>query len=135
MVRQASTIEAIPAIAAEFLAAYPHGGHFAIMGEMGVGKTTFMSAVCRSLGLDFEGSPTFSLVNEYHLPDGKRLFHFDLYRLNSPQQLSAIGFEEYLDSGHYIFIEWPEQAGSLTESMPRILITESEGMRTFTFPD
>ncbi|MFN5621868.1 MAG: tRNA (adenosine(37)-N6)-threonylcarbamoyltransferase complex ATPase subunit type 1 TsaE [Flavobacteriales bacterium] len=135
MVRQASTVEAIPAIAAEFLAAHPHGGHFAIMGEMGVGKTTFMSAVCQSLGLDFEGSPTFSLVNEYHLPDGKRLFHFDLYRLNSPQELSAIGFEEYLDSGHYIFIEWPEQAGSLTESMPRILITESEGIRTFVFPD
>jgi tRNA threonylcarbamoyladenosine biosynthesis protein TsaE len=135
MIRKATNLESMPAIAAEFLAAHPGGGHFAIVGEMGVGKTTFMSAVCRSLGLEFEGSPTFSLVNEYKLDHGKRLFHFDLYRLNSPQELMAIGFDEYLDSGYYVFIEWPELAGPLTDAMPRIQITEADGIRTFVFPD
>jgi tRNA threonylcarbamoyladenosine biosynthesis protein TsaE len=135
MTRQAASVEEMTSIAAEFLAAYPLGGHFAIRGEMGVGKTTFMRAVCQSLGLDFEGSPTFSLVNEYHLKDGKKLFHFDLYRLNSPQELSAIGFEEYLDSGHFVFIEWPELGGLLTQHMPQITITDHDGIRTVIFPD
>jgi tRNA threonylcarbamoyladenosine biosynthesis protein TsaE len=94
-----------------------------------------MRGICQSLGLGFEGSPTFSLVNEYELNDGTRLFHFDLYRLNSPLELSAIGFDEYLDSGHYVFIEWPELGGSLTAAMPRIEITDNEGIRTVKLPD
>ena len=135
MIRLANTVEEMTSIAAEFLAAHPQGGHFTIYGEMGAGKTTFMRGICQSLGLGFEGSPTFSLVNEYHLDDGRRLFHFDLYRLNSPEELSAIGFEEYLDSGHYVFIEWPELGGSLTAAMPRIEITDNEGIRTVKLPD
>jgi tRNA threonylcarbamoyladenosine biosynthesis protein TsaE len=135
MIRQAATVADMTSIAAEFLAAHPQGGHFAIYGEMGAGKTTFMRGICQSLGLGFEGSPTFSLVNEYELNDGRRLFHFDLYRLNSPKELSAMGFEEYLDSGHYVFIEWPEIAGVLTASMPRIEITDNEGIRTIQLPD
>jgi tRNA threonylcarbamoyladenosine biosynthesis protein TsaE len=135
MIRQAATVAEMTSIAAEFLAAHPQGGQFAIYGEMGVGKTTFMRGICQSLGLVFEGSPTFSLVNEYHLNDGRKLFHFDLYRLNSPQELSSIGFEEYLDSGHYVFIEWPELGGSLTVTMPRIEITDNEGIRTVKLPD
>jgi tRNA threonylcarbamoyladenosine biosynthesis protein TsaE len=135
MIRQAATVSEMTSIAAEFLAAHPHGGHFAIYGEMGAGKTTFMRGICQSLGLGFEGSPTFSLVNEYELNDGTRLFHFDLYRLNSPLELSAIGFDEYLDSGHYVFIEWPELGGSLTAAMPRIEITDNEGIRSVKLPD
>lgn len=135
MTRQALSVEEMSAIAAEFLAAHPLGGHFGITGEMGVGKTTFMRGICQSLGLEFEGSPTFSLVNEYHLNDGRKLFHFDLYRLNSPQELYAIGFEEYLEQGHFVFIEWPDVAGSLTEAMPRITITEINGIRTIRLPD
>ena len=135
MIRQAATVSEMTSIAAEFLAAHPHGGHFAIYGEMGAGKTTFMRGICQSLGLGFEGSPTFSLVNEYELNDGNRLFHFDLYRLNSPLELNDIGFEEYLDSGHYVFIEWPELGGSLTAAMPRIEITDNEGIRTVKLPD
>ena len=135
MIRQAATVTEMTSIAAEFLAAHPQGGHFAIYGEMGAGKTTFMRGICQSLGLGFEGSPTFSLVNEYELNDGNRLFHFDLYRLNSPLELIAIGFEEYLDSGHYVFIEWPELGGSLTAAMPRIEITDNEGIRKVKLPD
>jgi len=62
MIRQAATVAEMTSIAAEFLAAHPQGGHFAIYGEMGAGKTTFMRGICQSLGLGFEGSPTFSIV-------------------------------------------------------------------------
>lgn len=133
IIRTARSVEEMNALAAEFLQRFPDGGHFALFGEMGVGKTTFIQGICKALGLDFAGSPTFSLVNEYALTDGRMLFHFDLYRLNSPEELSAIGFEEYLDRGNYIFIEWPQMGGSLTEKMHRIEITDDQGVRTLQY--
>ncbi|MEM7161682.1 MAG: tRNA (adenosine(37)-N6)-threonylcarbamoyltransferase complex ATPase subunit type 1 TsaE [Bacteroidota bacterium] len=82
---------------------------FLLNGEMGSGKTTLVKRLLRSLNSeDQASSPTFSLVNEYILPSQKRLFHFDLYRLNSSEELLSIGFEEYIDSDNYCFIEWPE---------------------------
>lgn len=75
---------------------------------MGAGKTTLIKELCRALGsTDDFSSPTYSIVNEYHYPGGK-IFHFDLYRLKSMEELMDIGIEEYLDSGHYCFFEWPE---------------------------
>lgn len=83
---------------------------FAFEAEMGAGKTTFIKELCSILGSnDSFSSPTYSIVNEYNSPIGK-LFHFDLYRLNSAKELLDIGFEEYVDSSHYCFIEWPEKA-------------------------
>jgi tRNA threonylcarbamoyladenosine biosynthesis protein TsaE len=82
-------------------------------GEMGTGKTTLIKAVCRNLGVSEEqmSSPTFSIVNEYTGKDGL-IYHFDLYRLKHIGELFDIGFEEYLDSGNYCLIEWPELAKS-----------------------
>ncbi len=78
-------------------------------GKMGVGKTTFIKALIQELGVeDYITSPTFSLVNEYE-KNGKLIFHFDLYRINSVEEVMDIGFEEYLENGSYIFIEWPEK--------------------------
>jgi tRNA threonylcarbamoyladenosine biosynthesis protein TsaE len=75
---------------------------------MGAGKTTLIKELCRALGSNDDfSSPTYSIVNEYHYPGGK-IFHFDLYRLKSTEELMDIGIEEYLDSGHYCFFEWPE---------------------------
>jgi tRNA threonylcarbamoyladenosine biosynthesis protein TsaE len=129
----AQSTEDMNALAEEFLSRFPDGGHFALFGEMGVGKTTFIQGICKALGLHFAGSPTFSLVNEYELNDGRRLFHFDLYRLNSAEELSAIGFEEYLDSGAYIFVEWPQLGGSLTEDFHRIELSDDHGTRTLKY--
>jgi tRNA threonylcarbamoyladenosine biosynthesis protein TsaE len=82
----------------------------AFNGEMGAGKTTFIKELCKTLGSqDDFGSPTYSIVNEYKLPKGK-IFHFDLYRLKNEEELFDLGFEEYLQSGNYCFIEWPELA-------------------------
>ncbi|KAB1071293.1 tRNA (adenosine(37)-N6)-threonylcarbamoyltransferase complex ATPase subunit type 1 TsaE [Tamlana haliotis] len=78
-------------------------------GDMGVGKTTLIKEIVQSLGSEDEvSSPTFSIVNEYSLTEGK-LYHFDLYRLKSTEEAYDLGIEDYLDSDHWKLIEWPEK--------------------------
>ncbi|MBS0350666.1 MAG: tRNA (adenosine(37)-N6)-threonylcarbamoyltransferase complex ATPase subunit type 1 TsaE [Proteobacteria bacterium] len=84
-----------------------------LQGPLGAGKTTLVRGILK--GLDYHGkvkSPTYTLVESYNLSQ-KTLFHFDLYRLNSPQELLEIGFEDYLRSDAMIIIEWPEKASSI----------------------
>ncbi|MBD81352.1 MAG: tRNA (adenosine(37)-N6)-threonylcarbamoyltransferase complex ATPase subunit type 1 TsaE [Crocinitomicaceae bacterium] len=104
---------------------------FAFVGKMGAGKTTFIKALCRSLGVGEEvSSPTFALVNQYEGRQSDSIFHFDFYRIDSEQEAFDIGFEEYLDSGNYCFIEWPDKVDNLLpEEFVLIQIKESEGKR------
>jgi len=82
-------------------------------GEMGVGKTTLIKAICTALGTkDQVSSPTFSIVNEYASPQGP-IYHFDFYRIRNEQEALDLGYEEYFYSGHYCFVEWPELIPSL----------------------
>ena len=90
---------------------------FCFYGELGAGKTTLIKEICKQLGVTDPGSsPTFSLVNEYKAsllsPRKKEeafsIYHFDLYRLKNESEIFDIGYEEYLFSGSYCFIEWPE---------------------------
>jgi len=79
-------------------------------GEIGAGKTTLIKAFCRHLGVeDAVSSPTFSLVNEYEGRDGN-IYHFDLYRIQSEEELYDIGYEDYFFSGYLCLVEWPEMA-------------------------
>ena len=83
-------------------------------GEMGSGKTTFIKAIGKVLGVtDAMSSPTFSIVNEYQGNTGKTIFHFDFYRIKNETEAYDIGVEEYFDSGHYCFVEWPEKIPTL----------------------
>jgi tRNA threonylcarbamoyladenosine biosynthesis protein TsaE len=83
-------------------------------GAMGTGKTTFIKALAKSLGVnDATGSPTFSLVNEYKTIDYQTVYHFDVYRLKSESEAYDMGMDEYLYSGHWCFIEWAEKIPNL----------------------
>jgi tRNA threonylcarbamoyladenosine biosynthesis protein TsaE len=78
-------------------------------GEMGAGKTTLISAIVTELGSkDKASSPTFSIVNEYKIPDGM-LYHFDFYRLKNQVEAMDMGVEDYFYSGAWNLIEWPEK--------------------------
>jgi tRNA threonylcarbamoyladenosine biosynthesis protein TsaE len=80
---------------------------------MGAGKTTLIKTICRNLGVsDTASSPTYSIVNEYEYPGGK-VYHFDFFRIKNEIEAFDIGFEEYLDSGEYCFIEWPDMISNL----------------------
>ena len=100
-------------VAARVAARLPRGGVVALQGELGAGKTTFVQGLARALGIARPvTSPTFTLVGEYASP-GLLLVHMDLYRLQSPDDLLAIGFLEYLERGAIVAVEWPERAGTL----------------------
>ena len=80
---------------------------------MGAGKTTLIKEFCLHLGVSDEvSSPTFSLVNEYQSEVGT-VYHFDLYRIRSEEELYDIGYEDYFFSGYLCLVEWPEMAVSL----------------------
>lgn len=100
-------------IASEILDHCKNSRIFAILGQLGAGKTTLVQAICKVLGSDDDvKSPTFALVHEYARTDGK-IFHFDLYRMEDLEEAYGIGFEEYVDSNEYCFIEWPEMVEPL----------------------
>ncbi len=103
---------------------------FLFEAPMGSGKTTFIKSLCEVLGVtDSMSSPTYSIVNEYHTAGKLKIFHFDLYRLRSSEELFELGFDEYLSSGHYVFIEWPELALPFLDSYLRIIINTENNNR------
>ena len=109
---------------------------FAFYGKMGAGKTTFIKAVCEELGVeDVITSPTFAIVNEYGLPTGESLFHFDFYRIKKLEEVYDMGYEDYFYSGALCFIEWPELIEEvLPDDAVRVTITEAaDGSRTVSF--
>ena len=83
-----------------------------IDGDMGTGKTTLISSLCKSLGVkETISSPTFSLVNTYHIGNEK-IYHFDFYRLKNENEAIDFGLDEYLESGNICFMEWAEKISS-----------------------
>lgn len=87
---------------------------FAFYGEMGAGKTTFIKAVCKSMGVTGTiTSPTFSLVNEYKTDNGMTIYHFDFYRIENIEEVYDFGYEDYFYSDKMCFIEWPELVETL----------------------
>ena len=97
------------------------------VGDLGAGKTTLIKQVCHLLGVEDEvASPTFAIVNEYLAP-ANMIYHFDFYRLNDVKEALNIGVDEYLYSGNYCFIEWPQKIEEiLPEKFLIIKITGSE---------
>lgn len=130
-----SHISQLPAVAQQLLQ-YANGQKFFVFeGEMAAGKTTFIKAFCKTLGVEeVVSSPTFSIVNEYDSPQGP-VYHFDFYRLKNLQEAYDIGYEEYFYNGHYCLIEWPSKVEALLpENYIKVKIdTAGDGERVFNF--
>ena len=111
----------------------------AFYGAMGAGKTTFITALCRELGVkeDAVSSPTFAIVNEYRGNGGGSIFHFDFYRINRLSEALDIGFYDYIDSGCPCLIEWPGNIENLLpEETLRVHISVLEdGLRQLSWED
>ena len=108
---------------------------YCFYGKMGAGKTTFIKAICEEMGVqETVNSPTFSIVNEYEAKNGEIIYHFDCYRINKIQEALDLGAEEYIYSGNYCFIEWPENIDAiLPDNVVSVGIEEVEdGLRMVT---
>ena len=119
--------------AKEFVPFLEKGNVFAFYGAMGSGKTTFIKSLCEELGVeDAINSPTFAIVNEYEDKNRHTIYHFDFYRIKSIAEVYNMGYEEYIYSDAYCFMEWPELIEELLpEEHIRVDIKEeSDGTRT-----
>lgn len=82
----------------------------ALVGEMGVGKTVFTRGFAGALGISGVKSPTYTIVNEHRGEGGIRIYHFDLYRIESADDLESIGYYDYIESDGFSIVEWPSHA-------------------------
>ncbi len=100
--------------AADIFAAANNKKVWALHGEMGAGKTTFIHALCEHLCVTSTiGSPTYSIINEYESPVAGIIYHMDWYRLRDEEEALEAGVEECLMSGHLCLVEWPDKAKRL----------------------
>jgi len=132
MTFQIKSLDTIRDTAREFIKNMEGRTVFAFYGAMGAGKTTFVKAVCEELGVkDVVNSPTFAIINEYEVDGKERIFHFDFYRINKPEEAFDFGYEDYFYSGSICFIEWPEKIEALLpENCVKVTIEEqADGSR------
>lgn len=122
----ANSISDLDDIAKQIIDTFKGNRVFILKGNMGAGKTTFVKSVCDYLEVqDNVCSPTFAIVNQYYSEKAGDIYHFDFYRINKEEEAFDIGFEEYLYSGNYCFIEWAEKIPNLLPSN-YIIITIKE---------
>lgn len=134
MIRCNGEADLIPA-AEQLLAAFPEARVFALYGRMGAGKTTFIKAICKVLGVsDIVQSPSFSIIHEYRGNGGKPVFHFDFYRIRKLVEVFDIGYEDYIYSGNYCFLEWPEMVEDILPPDVVKVTIDGDQERTITYP-
>lgn len=135
MTLEIASLDQIHQTARQFIQAMDGKTIFAFYGSMGAGKTSFIKAICEELGVtDVINSPTFAIINDYSLPNGNSIFHFDFYRIQKAEEAFDLGYEEYFYSGQCCFIEWPEKIESLLPSdCVKVYIKElPDGKRTIS---
>ena len=105
------TLEQIQDAALKLLSVSANYKVFALHGEMGAGKTTFIHALCEAMSVnDTITSPTFSIINQYKTVKGQTVYHMDLYRIKNENEAINAGVEDCLYSGNICLVEWPEKA-------------------------
>lgn len=132
-----SSLQDLPRAARVFLQSLGERRLVAFYGAMGAGKTTFIKAVCDALGVtDLVNSPTFAIVNEYYSEKlAENVFHFDFYRIRHADEVRDLGFDDYLRSGCFCLMEWPELVEELLpEDIVRVTLSEfPDGSRSLSF--
>ena len=131
-----NSLDEINSVARTFLKEIGDNKLIAFYGHMGAGKTTFIKALCEELGVeDVVNSPTFAIVNEYTDAQGEAVYHFDFYRIKKLAELYDLGFDNYLDSGCFCLMEWPELVEELLpeETLRITLIEQPDGSRMLSF--
>lgn len=130
------SVEQTEEFAEEFSKSLGGNEIIAMYGDLGAGKTAFTRGLARGLGVEDDvSSPTFAIVNEYS--GDYPLYHFDMYRIESWNDLDSIGFFDYIGNG-VIVIEWSENIeGALPDDVIRVVIskTENENERLIRIPD
>ena len=130
------TLADIKQVAAKVYAAAEGSKVWALHGEMGAGKTTFIHALCDNLGVTSAiGSPTYAIINEYQSTGIGTIYHMDWYRLKDEEEALAAGVEDSLLSGKLCLVEWPERAEDLLpdDCFHIILEVVSEQTRSISF--
>jgi tRNA threonylcarbamoyladenosine biosynthesis protein TsaE len=126
LVFQNSAIAELPEIARKILKQYPEDRIYAFFGDLGAGKTTLIKVLCQELGVSEEvTSPSYAIINEYVANGIELIYHFDFYRIKKLEEVMDIGYEEYLFSGSYCFLEW---ADKIEELLPESYVYISIGM-------
>lgn len=132
-----SSLQDLPRAARVFLQSLGERRLVAFYGAMGAGKTTFIKAVCDALGVtDVVNSPTFAIVNEYYSERlAENVFHFDFYRIRHADEVRDLGFDDYLRSGCFCLMEWPELVEDLLpDDIVRVTLSElPDGSRSLSF--
>ena len=124
--------------AKEFIAQMGDNRLFFFYGDMGAGKTTFIRAICKELGVtESVNSPTFAIVNEYTDREAKPIYHFDFYRIEKEEEAFDFGYEDYFFSGNLCFVEWPEKIENLipNEGISVYIQEEENGERSVTLKE
>lgn len=137
MILKINNLNELLPVAKKFIEEMGDNTVFAFRGNMGAGKTTFIRALCKSLGVDDDAnSPSFAIINEYRsAKTAELIYHFDFYRIESEEEAFDIGAEDYFYSGALCFIEWPERIENL---LPGDVVNveireETDGSRTISF--
>ena len=128
------TIDKLESVAQQIIAQQP-ARVILFHGEMGVGKTTLIKQLCKTLGVtEATSSPTFSLVNEYETITNQIVYHFDFYRLKNEMEALDMGADDYFYSGNWCFIEWAEKIPNLIPEEHAIITIElvDDGKRHLT---
>ena len=111
---EVKNLELLSVYAKDFIQIVKNPRIIAFDGEMGIGKTTFINALLKELGVStFDGSPTFSIINEYQIKNSIKAYHIDCYRIKNQNEILELGLDELIEEPHYFFMEWAEKIATI----------------------